>query len=52
MLTKINTLKQHNVLKNPSRYLKNIAVSQIVVIREVLTEIEISNIFDLETLNQ
>lgn len=33
MLTKINTLKQHNGLKNPSRYLKNIAVSQIVVMR-------------------
>ena len=33
MLTKINTLKQHNGLKNPSRYLKNIAVSQIVVMK-------------------
>lgn len=51
MLTKINTLKQHNGLKNPSRYLKNIAVSQIVVMRS-FDRIEISNIFDLETINQ
>ena len=51
MLTKINTLKQHNGLKNPSRYLKNIAVSQILL-WGVLTKIEVSNIFDLETINQ